>query len=158
MAGRPVMQALHGDDDRGGLAPGPGPAGVVAGNQGGELPDALIDLASFPLIEALAAERGQDQVRGVEVPIAPARARVDGQQAAQVHTCLGCGNTSSDQSSRSMGDSLDARAADRYDHVTCGTYRMNCAYRVDLGYGDRRLPWRRRAHARKEVAYPEANH
>jgi hypothetical protein len=110
MAGRPV---LHGADDGGGLALGPGPADVVAGNQGGDLLDALIDLASFPLIEVLAAERGQDQVHGVEVPIAPGRARVDGQQAAQVHTCLGCGNTSSDQSSRSMGDSLDVRAAVR---------------------------------------------
>ena len=30
MAGRPVVQALHGDDDGGGLALGPGPADVVA--------------------------------------------------------------------------------------------------------------------------------
>jgi hypothetical protein len=85
MVGRPVVQALHGDDDSEGLALGPEPADVVAGNQAGELLDALVDLASFPLIEVLAAERGQDQVHGVEVPIAPARARVDGQQAAQVH-------------------------------------------------------------------------
>ena len=85
MVGRPVVQALHGDDDGGGLALGPEPADVVAGNQAGELLDALVDLASFPLIEVLAAKRGQDQVHGVEVPIAPARARVDGQQAAQVH-------------------------------------------------------------------------
>jgi hypothetical protein len=60
----------------------------VAGNQAGELLDALVDLASFPLIEVLAAERGQDQVHGVEVLIAPARARVDGQQAAQVVTSV----------------------------------------------------------------------
>jgi len=33
MAGRLVVQALHGDDDGGGLALGPGPADVVAGNQ-----------------------------------------------------------------------------------------------------------------------------
>lgn len=51
------MQALHGDDDGGGLALGPEPADVVAGNQAGELLDALVDLASFPLIEVLAAER-----------------------------------------------------------------------------------------------------
>jgi hypothetical protein len=44
----------------------------VAGNQAGELLDALVDLASFPLIEVLAAERGQDQGHGVEVRIAPA--------------------------------------------------------------------------------------
>jgi hypothetical protein len=61
MVGRPVVQALHGDDDGGGLALGPEPAEVVAGNQAGELLDALVDLASFPLIEVLAAERGQDQ-------------------------------------------------------------------------------------------------
>jgi hypothetical protein len=61
MVGRPVVQALHGDDDGGGLALGPEPADVVAGNQAGELLDALVDLASFPLIEVLAAERGQDQ-------------------------------------------------------------------------------------------------
>jgi hypothetical protein len=70
MVGRPVVQALHGDDDGGGLALGPEPTDVVAGNQAGELLDALVDLASFPLIEVLAAERGQDQVHGVEVPIA----------------------------------------------------------------------------------------
>ena len=108
MAGRPAGQALHGDDDGGGLALGPGPADVVAGNQGGELLDALIDLASFPLIEMPAERPGPSPRR--RSPDCPARARFDGQQAAQVHTCLGCGNTSSDQSSRSMGDSLDARA------------------------------------------------
>ena len=30
MVGRPVVQALHGDDDGGGLALGPEPADVVA--------------------------------------------------------------------------------------------------------------------------------
>jgi hypothetical protein len=127
------VQALHGDDDGGGLALGPGPADVVAGNQGGELLDALIDLASFPLIEVLAAERGQDQVHGVEVPLAPARAQVDGQQAAQVHTCLGCGNTSSDQSSRSMGDSLDARAADLAPGAALLTVLTACSDQDDRG-------------------------
>ena len=33
MVGRPVVQALHGDDDGEGLALGPEPADVVAGNQ-----------------------------------------------------------------------------------------------------------------------------
>ena len=42
MVGRPVVQALHGDDDGGGLALGPEPADVVAGNQAGELLDALV--------------------------------------------------------------------------------------------------------------------
>ena len=61
------MQALYDDDDGPGLAPGPEPASVEAGNQAGELLYALIELASFPLIEVLAAERGQDPVQGVEV-------------------------------------------------------------------------------------------
>ena len=44
MVGRPVVQALHGDDDGEGLALGPEPADVVAGNQAGELLDVLVDL------------------------------------------------------------------------------------------------------------------
>ena len=37
MAGRPVVQALHGDDDGGGLALGPEPADVVAGHGRGSM-------------------------------------------------------------------------------------------------------------------------
>ena len=48
MAGRPVVQALHGDDDGGGLALGPEPADVVAGNQAGELLDALAARGPMP--------------------------------------------------------------------------------------------------------------